>query len=85
MAFDAPLDSMAEFHHCGWTFVCSAEQLPDGLYHPVVRYRCPPSNVLRTLAIEKDRYGSASEALLAAKERAVAWLDEREGDGRSSD
>lgn len=82
---DIPLDGMAEFHHRSWTFVCSAEQLPNGLYHPVVRYRCPPSNVLRTLAIENGRYGSASEALLAAKERAVAWLDEREGDGRSSD
>lgn len=75
---------METFEHRGWTFVCSAEQLPDGLYHPVVRYRCPPSDVLRTLAIESDWYGSATEALLAAQARAVAWLDERQGDGRSS-
>ena len=79
------MDLMEEFRHENWTFVCSAEQLPNGLYHPVVRYRCPPSNVLRTLALEKDRYGDAPEALLAAKDRAVAWLNERLGDGRSSD
>lgn len=79
------MDLMEEFRHEDWTFVCSAEQLPDGLYHPVVRYRCPPSNVLRTLALDKDRYGDAPEALLAAKVRAVAWLNERQGDGRSSD
>lgn len=79
------MDLMEEFRYENWTFVCSAEQLPDGFYHPVVRYRCPPSNVLRTLALEKDRYGDAPEALLAAKERAVAWLNERQGDGRSSD
>jgi hypothetical protein len=79
------MDLMEEFRHENWTFVCSAEQLPNGLYHPVVRYRCPPSNVLRTLALEKDSYGDAPEALLAAKGRAVAWLNERQGDGRSSD
>jgi hypothetical protein len=79
------MDLMEEFRHESWTFVCSAEQLPDGLYHPVVRYRCPPSNVLRTLAMEKNRYGDAPEALLAAKELAVAWLNERQGDGRGSD
>ena len=79
------MDLMEDFRHQGWTFVCSAEQLPNGLYHPVVRYRCPPSNALRTLALKKDRYGNAPEALLAAKERAVAWLDERQADGRSPD
>lgn len=85
MASGALLDPMEEFHHRGWTFVCSAEQLPDGLYHPVVRYRCPPSDVLRTLAIDSERYGHPHEALLAAKDRAVAWLDARDGDGRSAD
>ncbi len=79
------MDLMEEFRHESWTFLCSAEQLPDGLYHPVVRYRCPPSNLLRTLAMEKERYGDATEALQAARDRAVAWLNEREGDGRSSD
>ena len=79
------MDLMEEFRHESWTFLCSAEQLPNGLYHPVVRYRCPPSNLLRTLAMEKDRYGDAPEALQAARDRAVAWLNEREGDGRSSD
>lgn len=79
------MDLMEELRHESWTFLCSAEQLPDGLYHPVVRYRCPPSNLLRTLAMEKERYGDATEALQAARDRAVAWLNEREGDGRSSD
>ena len=78
------MDLMEEFRHESWTFLCSAEQLPDG-HHPVVRYRCPPSNLLRTLAMEKDRYGDAPEALQAARDRAVAWLNEREGDGRSAD
>lgn len=78
------MDSMEEFQHQGWTFLCSAEQLPDGNYHAVVRYRCPPSEAIRTLTLGRDRYGSASEALLAAKDQAAAWVKAHEGGGRGS-
>lgn len=84
-AVGTPLDSMEEFHRGGLTFVCSTEQLPDGLYHPVVRYRFPPSDALHTLSFERGRYCSPSEALLAAKERAVAWVIELEAAGHNSD
>jgi|EndMetStandDraft_7_1072992.scaffolds.fasta_scaffold766320_1 hypothetical protein len=79
------MDQMETFEHRGWTFLCSAELLPSGLYHAVVRYRCPPSNEMRTLDILDGRYSSATEALLAGQARAVGWVDERDGDGRSSD
>lgn len=78
------MDAMEEFQHEGWTFLCSAEQLPDGLYHAVVRYRCPPSEAIRTLSLGHDRYTNASEALLAAKDQAAAWVEEHGGDGRGS-
>ena len=45
----------------------------------------PAEHLLRTLAIEKERYEDAPEALQAARDRAVTWLGEREGVGRSSD
>lgn len=80
-----PGDAMEEFRHEGWTFLCSAERLPDGLYHPVARYRCPPSDAIRTLTIDSGRYSDPAEALHAAKARAAAWVKERTGDGRSAD
>lgn len=78
------MDQMESFEYKGWSFLCSAEKLPDGLYHPVVRYRSPPDEEIRTLAIGEGRYSSAPEALLAGQAKAVTWLDERNGDGRGS-
>jgi hypothetical protein len=34
---DHPFDTMDEFRHEGWVFLCSAEQLPDGSFHASVR------------------------------------------------
>lgn len=79
------MDTMDVFEHRGWRFLCSAEQLPDGAFHAVVRYRAPPSDEVRTLAFDNVGYPTAAEALLAARAMAVRWSEERDGDGRGSD
>lgn len=77
-----PFDAMDEFRHDGWVFLCSAEQLPDGSFHATVRYRVPPTNDIRTLQLDQQRFSVASEAVLRARELAVQWVADRSGDGR---
>jgi len=77
-----PFDVMDEFRHEGRVFLCSAEQLPDGTFHASVRYRMPPTNEIRTLQYDQRRYASAAEAVSRAKELAMAWAANRDGDGR---
>ena len=79
---DHPFDTMDEFRHEGWVFLCSAEQLPDGSFHASVRYRMPPTNEIRTLQYDQQRFSSAVEAVLRARELAVLWAANRSGDGR---
>ena len=83
-AGDNPFDLMDEFRHEGWTFLCSAEQLPDGSYHAVVRYRMPPTNEIRTLQLDSERFPAAPEAVIRARELAVQWFANRQGDGRGT-
>jgi hypothetical protein len=77
-----PFDAMDEFRHEGWVFLCSAEQLPDGSFHATVRYRVPPTNEIRTLQFDQQRFSAASEAVFRARELAVQWVADRSGDGR---
>lgn len=77
-----PFDAMDEFRHEGWVFLCSAEQLPDGSFQATVRYRVPPTNEIRTLQFDPQRFSTASEAVHRARELAVHWVADRAGDGR---
>ncbi|WP_183026834.1 hypothetical protein [Variovorax sp. UMC13] len=77
-----PFDAMDEFRHEGWVFLCSAEQLPDGSFHATVRYRVQPTNEIRTLQLDHQRFAVAAEAVFRAREMAVLWVADRAGDGR---
>ncbi|RYH16605.1 MAG: hypothetical protein EON54_28195 [Alcaligenaceae bacterium] len=77
-----PFDAMDEFRHEGWVFLCSAEQLPDGSFHASVRYRMPPTNEIRTLQYDHQRFPVAAEAVVRSRELAVLWAANRGGDGR---
>ncbi|RYH63515.1 MAG: hypothetical protein EON54_08055 [Alcaligenaceae bacterium] len=77
-----PFDAMDEFRHEGWVFLCSAEQLPDGSFHAGVRYWMPPTNEIRTLHYDPQKYSSAVEAVIRARELAVIWVANRVGNCR---
>lgn len=77
-----PFDAMDEFRHEGWVFLCSADQLPDGGFHATVRYRMPPTDEIRTLKYDLQRFPAAADAVIRARELAVLWAADRGGDGR---
>lgn len=66
-------DAADEFEHRGWRFFCSGEQLPDGTFHAVVRYRAPSDDLLRTLRLGNERFASSTDALSQAREMATQW------------
>ena len=68
------LDAAEVFVHGCFHFFCSGEQLPDGTFHAVVRYRVPSSDALRTLRLGNERFASSSEALIQAREMAQQWV-----------
>lgn len=69
------------FDYRGWQFLCSGEQLPSGLFHATVRYQAPPSDQVRTLALDSEKFETAGSALQRAKELAREWVDERDAVG----
>ncbi|QNK68080.1 hypothetical protein [Variovorax sp. PAMC26660] len=71
------MDELVEFPHGGWSFLCSAEQLPSGEFQAVVRYRAPPGDDIRTLKIDPHAGGSRAEALERAKAMAMEWAKKR--------
>ena len=77
-----PFDAMDEFRHAGWVFLCSAEQWPDGSFHASVRYRMPPTDEIRTLQYDPQRFAAAAEAVRRARELAVLWAANRGADCR---
>lgn len=76
------MDEMETLDYMGWQFMCAGEQLALGPFHATVRYRAPPSDQLRTLALNSEQFDTAGEALLRAKELAMKWAGDRSGDGR---
>ena len=69
------------FDYRGWQFLCSGEQLPSGLFHATVRYQASPSDQIRTLALDSEKFETASLALRRAKELAREWVDDRDAVG----
>jgi hypothetical protein len=76
------MDEMETVDHEGWTFLCSAEQLPSGGFQATVRYKAPPDDRIRTLVLDRVQHATAGEALAHAKQLAMAWAKARGGDGR---
>lgn len=75
------MDEMEAFEYQGWQFLCSGEQAPSGLFHAAVRYKAPPRDQIQTLALDSEKYETASAALRRAKELAVDWVNEQGGLG----
>lgn len=78
----AKMDEMETLEFQGWHFLCGGEQLPSGDFQATVRYKAPPSDDIRTLVLDPERFDSAQQALRHAKELAMKWARERTGDGR---
>ena len=76
------MDAMETLEYLGWQFLCSGELLPSGTYQATVRYKAPPSDHIRTLVLDPEKFGSAQLALERAKELAMKWANDRSGDGR---
>ncbi|MDM0046214.1 hypothetical protein QTH91_17110 [Variovorax dokdonensis] len=72
----AKMDEMETLELGGHEFLCSAEQLPSGDFHAVVRYRASPSDDIRTLILDQQRLGSSAAALELAKDLARTWARE---------
>jgi hypothetical protein len=47
-----------------------------------VRYKAPPSDHIRTLVLDAEKFDTARQALERSKELAMKWANERSGDGR---
>jgi len=77
-----PFDAMDEFRHEGWVFLCSAERLPEGSFHASLRCRMPPTDEIRTLQFDPQRFPTAGEAVLRARELAVQWAERHRRVGR---
>ncbi|MDM0002789.1 hypothetical protein QTI24_29635 [Variovorax sp. J22P240] len=78
----AKMDEMETLEFEGWHFLCGGEQLPSGKFQATVRYKAPPSDDIRTLVLDTERFDSARQALGRAKELAMTWAKERTGDER---
>ena len=78
----AKMDEIETLDFEGWQFLCAGEQLPSGAFHATVRYKAPPSDQLRTLKLDSEKFDTASKALAHAKELAMDWARDRKGDGR---
>ena len=76
------MDEMETLEYEGWNFLCSGEQLPSGSFQATVRYKAPPCDDIRTLALDSEKFDTAQQALAHAKELAMKWANERSGDGR---
>lgn len=71
------MDEMETFDHNKWHFLCSAEQLPTGVFHAVVRYRHPPGDEIRTLMVDQEMHQTSRQTLVRAKELALKWAGEQ--------
>lgn len=71
------MDEMETVETQGWEFLCSAEQLPSGLFQAVVRRRMPPDGQIRTLVLGQEQHGAARAALEQAKTLALQWADKQ--------
>ena len=69
------MDEMETVETQGQAFLCSAEQLPSGLYQAVVRRRMPPDGPIRTLTLGQEQHRTARAALEQAKALAQQWAD----------
>jgi hypothetical protein len=76
------MEKLETFDYEGWHFLCAGEQLPSGAFQATVRYKAPPSDQLRTLRVDAEKFDTASQALAYAKELAKKWAQDRSGDGR---
>jgi len=74
----AKMDEMETLNYQGWQFLCAGEQLPSGLFHASVRHRSPKDNELHTLQLDREKFGTAHEALARAKALAIQWADEHD-------
>ena len=52
----ALMDEMEIFIHHTGHFLCSAEQLPTGISHAVVRYRHPPGDGIQTQMVDQEMH-----------------------------
>lgn len=75
------MDEMETLNAEGQELLCSAEQLPSGLFQAVVRRRMPPNGQIRTLVLGQEQHGAARIALEQAKALALQWADKQRGKG----
>ena len=73
------MDEMETLNAEGQEFLCSAEQLPSGLFQAVVRHRVPPDGQIRTLVLGQEQHGTARAALEQAKTLALQWANKQRG------
>ena len=71
------MDEMETLNAEGQELLCSAEQLPSGLFQAVVRRRMPPNGQIRTLVLGQEQHGAARIALEQAKALALQWADKQ--------
>ena len=71
------MDEMETLNAAGQEFLCSAEQLPSGLFQAVVRRRMPPDGQIRTLVLGQEQHSAARLALEQAKTLALQWADKQ--------
>jgi hypothetical protein len=75
----AKMDEMETLEYEGWHFLCGGEQLPSGSFQATVRYKAPPSDDIRTLVLDPEKFDTARQALERSKELAMKWANERTG------
>jgi len=75
------MDELENLEFEGWHFLCSGEQLPSGSFQATVRYKAPPSDDIRTLVLDPEKFATAGQALERSKELAMKWASERSANG----
>ena len=71
------MDEMETLETEGQELLCSAEQLPSGLFQAVVRRKMPPDGQIRTLVLGQEQQGTTRAALEQAKALALQWANKQ--------